>query len=429
MSREETASFIGIDLGTSGVRTIVIDRGGRQLAGAEAPLSGKRTPGTHTQDPQAWWTALVRAMRDLPGHLRRNARALGIDGTSGSVLLCDTDGSPHSPALMYDDGRGSEWLDRIRQLAPAGSPTRSTGGSLARLLYLAASTPQRGPVRLALNQADWISGRLRDRFGDSDENNVLKLGYDVLQRSWPAWLHKILPEDVLLPRVHPVGKALGSISASVARELGLPETTEVAAGTTDSNAAVLAAGACQPGDAVTSLGSTLVLKVISPRPVFDEGCGIYSHRLGELWLSGGASNSGGAALLRYFSRDEIARLTPLVDPARSCELDYYPLPGIGERFPQNDPTRQSRVEPVPDDPACRFQAMLEGIAAIERAGYRRLAELGAPYPERVFSAGGGAANRAWGKIRAGLLGVPETPARHTAAAYGAALLARDACGN
>ena len=108
------------------------------------------------------------------------------------------------------------------------------------------------------------------------------------------------------------------------------------------------AARAQPGDGVTSLGTTLTLKLLSDKPVFAPDFGIYSHRIGEQWLAGGASNTGGAAIGKFFTAEDIARLTPLLDPDHPTGLDYYPLPRPGERFPVNDPNFQPRLEPRPD---------------------------------------------------------------------------------
>ena len=196
------------------------------------------------------------------------------------------------------------------------------------------------------------------------------------------------------------------------------------AGTTDSTAAFIATGAQNPGDAVTSLGSTLVVKVLSTQPVFAPEVGVYSHRLDDRWLVGGASNSGGAVLRQFFTPAQIDALTSQLKPETPTKLDYYPLCGIGERFPSNDPELRPCLTPRPDDDAVFLQGMLEGIARIEHRGYELLHQLGAPYPTSVRSVGGGAVNQMWTQIRAGMLGVPMLAAAQTQAAYGAALLAR-----
>jgi sugar (pentulose or hexulose) kinase len=154
--------------------------------------------------------------------------------------------------------------------------------------------------------------------------------------------------------------------------------------------------------------------------------GLYSHRLGEHWLPGGASNSGGAALLRFFSAERMAQMTPLLRPDEPTGLAYYPLPGPGERFPVNDPQLAPRVTPRPADDVRFFQGLLEGVAEVERLAFQRLAALGAPPVRRVFSVGGGARNAAWTRIRERVLGVPVLTPPQDEAAVGAARLARQA---
>ena len=177
---------------------------------------------------------------------------------------------------------------------------------------------------------------------------------------------------------------------------------------------------------MTSLGSTLVLKLFSDTPLMSSKYGIYSHRIGDGWLTGGASNSGGAVLKKFFSDTEIAQLSLQMDPGKPLDLGYYPLPGVGERFPRSDPDMQPQMQPRPESRQDFLQALLEGIADIEAEGYARLAELGAPSPRRIFSSGGGAMNETWRRIRERRLGVPVLRAAQTEAAFGAALLARKA---
>jgi hypothetical protein len=179
---------------------------------------------------------------------------------------------------------------------------------------------------------------------------------------------------------------------------------------------------------VTSLGSTLTVKLLSDKPVFAPRFGIYSHRLAGRWLPGGASNTGGAALARHFDPAAIARLSAGIDARQDSGLDFYPLPKPGERFPIADPALAPRETPRPADDALFLHGLLEGIARVEALGYARLAELGAPKLLRVRSVGGGAGNAAWTALRARILGVPLCPARSEEAAVGTASLALRALG-
>ncbi len=419
--------YVGLDLGTSGCRAIAVDSERRFLAESRVVLPGSRRGpcGASEQDPHDWWLAVVETLRALTAQKPGRILALSVDGTSSTLLLCDAAGQPLAPALMYDDRQAGEQARLIEQLAPDDSPARGPGSALSKLLYLIDRVGP-GTAAHALHQADWINGKLSGKFGISDENNALKLGYDPLNRRWPAWLSGLSIPAGLLPHVNPVGTPLGPVAAEVARTLGLPEGVMLVAGTTDSNAATLAAGLTRTGDAVTSLGSTLVLKLYSDRPLNSARYGVYSHRFGDGWLAGGASNSGGAVLRQFFNDTEIARLSRQIDPGRPLGLAYYPLSGVGERFPRSDPEMHARMEPRPHEPHEFLQAILEGIADIEAEGYARLVELGATAPVRVFTSGGGAVNETWRRIRERRLGIPVLRASQTEAAFGSALLALEA---
>ncbi|MDX1698108.1 MAG: FGGY-family carbohydrate kinase [Thiohalobacterales bacterium] len=416
-------SFLGIDVGTSGVRGCVIDADGRQLADARVGLPPPRRAGAAVeQDPDSWWTALVDTLDALaPRAELARVAAVCLDGTSSTLLLCDDGGTPLTPALMYNDARATQAAVRIEAVAPADSPARGASSSLAKLLWL-LDTPAAAGATKALHQADWLLGRLSGRFDFSDENNALKLGYDPLARGWPDWLDALPLPRMLLPEVVPAGRTIGRLAPTICKQWGFASDTRVTSGTTDSTAGFIATGA-GPGDAVTTLGSTLVLKILAGQPIAAAGLGVYSHRLGDRWLVGGASNSGGAVLRQLFTDDEIARYTAQLKPQQPTGLDYYPLPGPGERFPVSDPQLAPRLAPRPADDALFFQAILEGITAIEVRGYRVLEQLGAPAPRRVITTGGGAVNEGWREMRERALGVPVIAAEHQEAAYGAALLA------
>jgi len=417
------AHFLGIDFGTSGCRSCVIDAGGTPLAEARVSLPPpRRTDSAVEQEPALWWQALTENLDRLRQRLPLGAiAAICIDGTSATVLGCAADGTPLTPALMYNDARARGEAKRIRAHAPADCAAHGASSSLAKLLWLLQSAQGKSLHRV-LHQADWLLGRLCGRFDTGDENNALKLGYDVIHRDWPDWLDALQVPRALLPKVVPAGRPIGTLAPEWCARWGMPPGTAIVSGTTDSTASFIATGA-GAGEAVTALGSTLVLKVLAGQPVFAPQLGIYSHRLGRHWLAGGASNSGGAVLAQYFSADEIARHTRSLQPDRPTGLDYYPLTAAGERFPVSDPQQPPRLTPRPADDALFFQAILEGIAAIEAEGYRKLAALGAPFPRCILSTGGGAANAGWARIRERVLGVPVVAATHQQAAYGAALLA------
>ncbi len=398
-----TALYLGIDFGTSGCRACVIDASGTLLAEVSEALPQPERHGEGVeQDARLWWTALQRLCVALPSEIRSRLKALAIDGTSGTVLLADETGAPLAPALMYNDARA------------AGDPP-----GLRRVQWLY----QRHPDALRVHtQADWLGYRLSHQHR-CDSNNALKLGWDAEAGRWPEWLADELPLP-LLPEVVDAGEVLGGIRSEVADELGLPQGMSLVAGTTDSTAALIASGASEPGDAVTSLGSTLVLKVISDSPITAVEYGIYSQPLGKRWLVGGASNSGGAVLRQFFTDAQMAEMSAGLAPWRRQCLEYYPLPSPGERFPICDPHKPPRLQPRPSDDRRFFQGLLEGIARIEQQGYTLLAELGAPSPRRLFSVGGGSRNAVWTNYRLGLLGCEAGSPRYHEAAYGAALLAR-----
>jgi len=416
--------FLGIDVGTGGVRACAIDAQAGIRGFASAALLPPRVDGDAVdQQPELWWTATIAAVRKLGetvdlGEVTR----IVVDGTSGTLLLIDAGGRPCSPGLMYNDARAKHEAARVAAIAPHESGAHGASSALAKLLFL-LDHGYVGDARHAVHQADWIAGQFTGHHGFSDENNALKLGYDPVARDWPSWLEQLGVRHDLLPQVLVPGTPIANIDPGIARMLGLPPSAQVAAGTTDGVAAFVATRADQPGDAVTSLGTTLVVKQLATQPIFAAGQGVYSHRLGERWLAGGASNSGGAALLMHFTADEMDRLTPQVKPDEPTGLDYYPLPKPGERFPIADPALAARISPRPAEDFRFFQGLLEGIASVEALAYRQLARLGAPGLRRVIGIGGGAKNDAWTKIRHRVLGVPVSIAEQTEASYGAALLA------
>lgn len=408
--------YIGIDFGTSGARAVVIDVAATIKAEAQYPFENSALNWV-----TIWRNALFSLLEQIPRELRQEVRAIAIDGTSSTVLLCDAAGSPVDAPLLYNDARGVAVMKSLTAIAPPNHTVLSATSSLAKLLWM-THRPSFTEAKYFLHQADWLAFLLHGYLGISDYHNALKLGYDVEQFCYPAWMAE-LPVMPLLPLILAPGTPVGEVTAEIADRFSLRRDCLVCAGTTDSIAAFLASGARLPGEAVTSLGSTLVLKLLSCKRVDDARYGIYSHRLGNLWLTGGASNTGGAVLRQFFTDIQLDRLSCQIDTSQESQLDYYPLLKPGDRFPINDPALPPRLEPRPADPVDFLHGLLESIARIELRGYHLLQHLGATPLSHVYTAGGGAVNSSWAKIRARHLRVPLVPSVQTSAAYGTALLA------
>lgn len=409
---------IGIDLGTSGARAVAMNAAFDVVAQGAAKLP--LTPGG-ASDPQEWWRVVETALHGVLAAVDRSAvGAIAVDATSGTLLPVNEEGTPLAKPLMYDARvTDDKLLARIAPLIPADSAAHGPTSGLAKALVF-QSVPG---VTKILHQADWIAGRFAGHFGTTDENSALKTGYDPIERCWPGWMAATGLRTDLLPRVVTPGAPIETIDPAMASAFGLSKDVVIVAGTTDGCAAFLATGAGKPGDGVTSLGSTLTLKLLSDNPVFAPEYGIYSHRINGMWLAGGASNSGGKVLAHFFSGDEIAGLSAKIDSATETGLDFYPLLEPGERFPVMDPAYAPRLTPRPATNVEFLKAMFEGIAGIEKQGYARLAELGAPQLRSVRTVGGGAANPAWTAIRQRNIDVPFLSAQSAEAAAGAARLA------
>ena len=385
---------LGIDLGTSGVRIAVITEAGDLVHTEE---TGYRHG---LVDPGDWLHCCTTLIRTIPESLRLRIHTLSIDGTSGTLLACDAAGNPLGGALPYSLAF-PEHCEELHALVPEGGPAASSSGSLARALTL---IQLHGDDILLRHQADWMSGWLLQNWSSGEEGNNLRLGWNLLARGWPASFAQQRWAKAL-PLICASGHVMGRIDGDVARELGLRESVSIVAGTTDSNAAVLAA---DPGDSegITVLGSTVVVKCFSDAPLI--GPGITNHRVGGRWLCGGASNTGGAVLLQQFPGIDLDELSRQIDPEQASGLDYWPLTGQGERFPIDDPLLMPRLTPRPVSDALFLHGLLEGMARIEAQGWKRLMALGANTPRRVITLGGGARNPQWRRIRERIIGCQVT---------------------
>jgi len=372
---------LGIDIGTSGIRTAVLDPSGEVLSMARAT----HLPQQGAIDADAWWQAVKTCIAIQGAALGDHGRSLrevtriGVDGTSGSMVLTDASLAPVTQALMYNSAGFDAEAAVIDAHAPEIHITKGANSALARALHLYGEDTQSRAVHL-LHQADFVTAKLLGRGGVSDDNNALKLGFDPAARRWPDWFEKAGLNTDLLPTPLPAGARIDKISAEVADDLGLSAAAQIHAGTTDSIAAFLAAAPLEEGAAVTSLGTTLAVKILSPARIDDPSVGLYSHRVGDFWLAGGASNTGGGVLASLFDTEILRELSARIDPEQPSPLDYYPLLKAGERFPINDPALPPRMGPRPSDDAAYLHGLLESIARIEAQCYAAIKAQGGPVP-------------------------------------------------
>lgn len=427
-----TPLWLGVDVGTQSLRVHVLDDDARLLAAASVPLRSTREDGRHEQDPEEWWHALCAAAREaedaLPDGLAlRDVAGVGLDTTSGTLLLVDGRGTPVTPALMYDDARAGDVLDDVRS---AGAHVWDRLGyrvqaswALPKLIWLARHGHLTPGVRVR-HSADHVAARLCGHHVATDWSHALKTGYDLDELRWP--------EDVLdalglpagaLPDVVRPGSVLGTVSPEAAELTGLRAGTPVHAGMTDGCVAQVAAGALGPGAWNSVLGTTLVLKGVTTDRLADPTGAVYSHRHPDGgWLPGGASSTGTGALVDRFGADHYRLDTAAAAWEPSSGL-AWPLGGHGERFPIHAPDARAFESGTFADEGDRYAAWLQGLAFVERYAFEHLRALGADTAGPLTLTGGGSRSAYLCQLRADVLGRPVTVLEDAEPASGAALLA------
>lgn len=442
--------FVGVDLGTQGVRALAADDTGGVQAASSRALHSRRGRGPdggarHEQQPEAWCRAVEEVLAEVGAAVGVDrVRGIAVDATSGTVVLVDELGGALTPGVMYDDARGRAHLDRVRtagaavwdRLGYAVGPT----WALPTVLTLLADQPCGRPR----HQGDVVNAHLVGHPVATDTSSALKTGYDLLERRWPEEvLGRLGVDPAHLPEVVLPGTTLGGVSPAVAARTGLRAGTPVVAGMTDGCAAQLAAGAVTPGSWNSVLGTTLVLKGVTEHLLRDPTGAVYCH-LGPQrgwWLPGGASNVGAAVLADLVDPDHFDAHTEALlagPPSDAAEVPVvYPLSGTGERFPFASSDASgfwldgAHLRPLPElvgsvGERRAFVAVAEGVAFVERLAFEHLARLGADVTGRRTITGGATANRWWNQRRADVLGVALHRPRHAEPALGMALLARAA---
>lgn len=423
--------WLGIDLGTQGVRVVVVSEAGVILGRGSHPLTSRRDGPRHEQNPEEWWRATASACRAaIAGLPRSSIQGTAVDGTSGTILLVDrSSGRPLTPGLMYDDSRA---VSESRIANEAGTPTWASLGyrmqpswALPKLLWLLREHPDLAASARLAHQADFINARLAGHPLASDSSNSLKTGYDLIHGTWPREALQGLgvPADVLPEVVRP-GMQIGTVCPEAAEITGIPAATPIIAGMTDGCSAQIAAGALDVGSWNSVLGTTLVLKGVTPELIRDPAGVVYSHRSPDgNWLPGGASSSGAGILTKHFPGRDLNALDARASEREPAGVIAYPLASRGERFPFNAPDAKGFVIGTPADEIDLYAALLQGVAFVERLCFDSLGILGAPMDGELTLTGGATHSRYWCQLRADILGRPVRLPENAEPAVGMAILA------
>ncbi|MCX7704964.1 MAG: FGGY-family carbohydrate kinase [bacterium] len=424
--------FIGIDIGTQGVRVVGLNTEGVTVASAETVFENIKTlnEGRHEQIPYEWWNAVVLCLRKVLSELNRNTiSAISVSSTSGTVCFLDKNYQPLLPAIMYNDKRSEKEAKILNEVLKGLTEKMgykfNCSYALAKILWVKENMPDifDKTVRI-VHAADFITGKLSGNFCISDYTNVLKSGFDLIDGKWPDEIEKHLGIPVeILPEVVPSGAVIGVVSMSCANETGLPAGIPVVAGMTDGCASQISTGAITPGEWNSTLGTTLVIKGVTEKILKDPLGRIYNHKHPDgWWLPGGASNTGGECIMRRFERSKWQYLENRAENIAPTDKLCWPLTGKGERFPFIHNEAEG-FEPMDCDEETLYTCYLEGVGYIEKLAYQTLKSLGAEIKDVVRIAGGATKSALWNRIRASILNKTLALPANTQAAAGAAILA------
>jgi xylulokinase len=436
-------SFLGLDIGTSAVKAVLVDGDQQLLAEAEVPLATSRPqPLWSEQDPDAWWTATRAALATL-GRDARGAwggvQGIGLSGQMHGAVVLGADDRPLRPAILWNDGRAQPECRVLAERVPgigriAGVPP-TPGYTAPKLLWLQAHEPDVfARVAKVLLPKDYVRLKLTGEYATDPVDAAGTLWLDEARRAWsPEIVAATGLSDTQLPRVVEGSEPAGAVRPAAATALGLPAGIPVAAGAGDAAAGAIGIGAIADGDAFVSLGTSAQYFVTTAayRPYPERLIQAYCHGLPGRWyqcaaLLNGASCLGWAAQL--LGEPDIPALVARVEarwrgPARVLFLPYL----MGERTPHDDPHARGVLFGLePDTDAVEVaQAVMEGVAFSLAEAQDCLSAAGTEVAA-LAAIGGGARSPFWMGLLATVLDRPVTLYAGAAKgpAFGAARLAR-----
>ncbi|PYP98103.1 MAG: xylulokinase [Gemmatimonadetes bacterium] len=441
--------FLGLDVGTSSVKSILISVDGGVAAVATAPLSlDTPRPGWAEQDPEAWWDAsrtVIRAVVDQ----RPNARvaAVGVSGQMHSSVFLDKRGAVIRPALLWCDGRTTAECREIETRAGGETQLRNwvcnpalEGFTLPKVLWLRNHEPA-AFARLAtvLLAKDFVRLRLTGSIATEPSDASGTLMFDPAHMRWSREiLDAVDLAPSLLPAVAGSAEVLGQVTKEAAAVTGLAAGTPVVGGGADNACGAAGVGAISPGDAVSSWGTsgTVLAPTAQPRVDPKLRAHTFCHVTPDVWYVIGVVLSAGGAFAWY--GDQCARELPDGGGGRDAQLvaeaaNVPPgadgvtfLPYLqGERTPHRDASLRGAFTglSLAHSRAHLTRAVLEGVCFALRDSLTILQELGLA-PGQLVLTGGGAKSAFIRQLQADVFGLPVTTVnREEGGSYGAALLA------
>jgi len=431
--------FLGIDIGTQGVRGLVVDEKGSIAAEGSGPFTvlNAAVEEKHSEQSASVW---IESVVDVIGQCLKGLESknlkpeditgIAVDGTSGTVVPVNRDYKPLRNALMYNDGRSEKETAEVQDAGE--SLSRKLGYrfkpsfALPKILWVKENQPEIfGNTRYFIHQSDFIVGFLTGNYQSSDYSNALKTGYDLIENRWPEFIETDLGIPLeMLPEVFSPGAALGRISETASKITGLSSRTVVSAGATDGIASALASGIRKPGDYNSTIGTTLVIKGLTDSIVSDPMGRIYCHRHPDgFWIPGAASNTGGICIEHHFPGKNLKEMDRKVNLEKPSGLICYPLTGKGERFPFSRADALGFFDGDAENDVQLFTALMEGVGYTERLSFSVMEELGCEKADTVYAAGGAAKSDVWLQIRSNILRRRLAVPKVVEAAMGSAILA------
>ncbi len=427
--------FLGIDLGTSGVKVVLIDDAQRVAATGHAALTVTNPhPGWSEQIPQDWIVATHRAIADLGIPLNKVA-GIGLSGQMHGAICLDSDNRVLRPAILWNDGRASEEaarLDGDPQFRKLTGNIVFAGFTAPKLVWMQNHEPDLfARTRLVLLPKDylrlWLTGEAISDMSDASGT----AWFDPAKRDWSDDLLSATGmERSQMPALAEGSEIAGYLRADIAGELGLPPGIPVAGGGGDNAATAIGAGITGPGVGLVSLGTSGVIFAATDRflPAPETAVHAFCHALPGQWHQMGVMLSAAACLDWWagIANQPVGNLLAELDdhPTPPGPIAFWPYLS-GERTPLNDPAQRAGFTGLSSDAArpAMTRAVLEGVTLALAENMAALTRAGGS-AESLIAMGGGARSDLWLAMLAQATGLPVLrPAGSEAGAgFGAARL-------